>query len=558
MDPKDHTDRERLHWADQIAREVLDRVEHDEALKAIVKDKGYIVYDEKTPSGKIHIGSGRGWIIHDVIAKALRKIGLKGRFVLSSDDIDPFDKMNSDLPKEFEQYIGLPFMAIPSPVEGYKSYADYYFKDVTDRFADFGIDAELESTGQRYIDGDFDWAIKKALDNNDKIKAIYERFYGSAPDKLFFNPICEKCGKIGTTRAVSWDPDAETIVYRCEENLVKWARGCGHEGTRSPFKGGGKLPWKVEWAAKWPVVGVVCEYAGKDHFTKGGSRDISVAIADEVFDFLPPYPSTRKRSGRGYEFFNIGGKKMSTSKGTGISFSDSPDYAPAEILRYLLVATRPHAVIDFDPVGKNDLVLLFERFDRTERIYFGAETLENKHERQKHARIYELSHIGEIPSALPPQISFANAAVVIQVALGDVDWAIEKLQATDQVPGKLTGEQRAYLNHRLLFAKKWVTESAPDHYKFEVQNSVPSALSIGESEKNALLAVTALLRKAPITEEELHNGFFSICQELDLPTKDFFKAAYSVLIAKERGPKLAPFIVALGQDRVADLFEKAG
>ena len=46
------------------------------------KEKGYIVYDEKTPSGKIHIGSGRSWIIHDVIAKAMRNIGLKAKFIL--------------------------------------------------------------------------------------------------------------------------------------------------------------------------------------------------------------------------------------------------------------------------------------------------------------------------------------------------------------------------------------------------------------------------------------------------------------------------------------------
>ena len=96
-----------LFWADQIAERVREQCEKESKLKAIVKKQGYLVYDEKTPSGKIHVGSGRGWVIHDVIAKAMRDAGMKGYFVLSSDDTDPFDKMNKDLPAGYEKYLGV-------------------------------------------------------------------------------------------------------------------------------------------------------------------------------------------------------------------------------------------------------------------------------------------------------------------------------------------------------------------------------------------------------------------------------------------------------------------
>ena len=78
-----------LHWADAVAEEVIARVERNPQLKAVVEKNGFFVYDEKTPSGNIHIGSGRGWIIHDIIAKALREKGVNARFVLSSDDLLP-------------------------------------------------------------------------------------------------------------------------------------------------------------------------------------------------------------------------------------------------------------------------------------------------------------------------------------------------------------------------------------------------------------------------------------------------------------------------------------
>ena len=48
-----------VFWADQIADEAIKRVEGNELLKGLVKKRGYIVMDEKTPSGTIHIGSGR-------------------------------------------------------------------------------------------------------------------------------------------------------------------------------------------------------------------------------------------------------------------------------------------------------------------------------------------------------------------------------------------------------------------------------------------------------------------------------------------------------------------
>ena len=52
--------KEWVYWTDKVTQEVKKRVENSPILKKTVKERGYIVYDEKTPSGKIHIGSARG------------------------------------------------------------------------------------------------------------------------------------------------------------------------------------------------------------------------------------------------------------------------------------------------------------------------------------------------------------------------------------------------------------------------------------------------------------------------------------------------------------------
>ena len=585
-----------MFWADQTAREIIERVENTPSLKKQVKQHGYIVYDEKTPSGKIHIGSGRGWVIHDAIAKALRDQGVKARFILSSDDIDPFDRMNSDLPAEFERYLGAPFRDIPSPVKGYENFGQYYFLQCVEKFEEFGIQAEIESTGDAYDSGLFNDTIRTALNNIPKIKAIYEDINKKDYNKFPFNPICEKCGKIGTTKAYSWDAEKELVKYKCEPAYVDWATGCGHEGEISPFDGNGKFPWKVEWAAKWPTKKVIYEVAGKDHFTKGGSRDVAIRICDQVFNYPIPLPSkvsvveeidvksekdkksdeskgritadtTKKiyEPGKAYEFFNIGGKKMSTSKGQGIAFSEVTDILPAYIVRYLLIRSRPHTVVDFDPFNRNDLILLFDRYDKTERIYFNAdkeeENIDDKERKQQH-RIYELSHVGKIPDKFPIQVPLTYASNVIQVGK-DEEGAIALLKRSGHLPENISGIDRHYLMQRFTDAKNWLERFATDEYKFivreEINDEVKKQLDelLNEKQRKVLHLLAKDLRSTRWAELDLHNHFWKVCEQEKLDVKEFFAAAYSVLINKMRGPKLANFVLTIGQEKVAQLFESA-
>jgi lysyl-tRNA synthetase, class I len=544
------------HWADQIAEEAIERVKNDKLLQEVVKKNGYFVYDEKTPSGKIHIGSGRGWVIHDVIAKALRDKGVDARFVLSSDDMDPLDKPSKELTdEENKKYIGIPFRYIPSPVEGYSSFGDHFFRQVTDKFEEFGIEAEFESTGEEYEKGTFNRTIKIALDNADKVQKVFADVYGeevAAASKLPFNVRCPGCGKISTTLAIDWDKNKEELYFECRDDVVEWAKGCGNKGWISPYSGNGKFPWKVEWAAKWPSKGVIVETAGKDHFTKGGSRTVANRISVDVFNYPPPYPSKGYYTGPGYEFFTVGGKKMSTSKGRGIGFADSTDFAPAQMLRYLLVRTRPNAVIDFDPYGTNDLILLYERYDKAERVYFGKEDLGEK-ENIKQKRIYELSHVGPIPKRMPPQIGLVHAATLVQI-FDDNDKIIYNLKETGHVYEDATKEEIEYVKDRLRFARKWIDEFADEQHRFSLQHKVAD-IELTDKQKQALHLLAEKLKKGKWTEQALFNEFYTIARdEAEIEPGEFFKAAYLVLLNKERGPKLAPFLLA-SREKAVKLFE---
>ncbi|MBR9692693.1 lysine--tRNA ligase [Candidatus Woesearchaeota archaeon] len=537
-----------------MAEEIIARTEANPELKKLVDKHGYYAYDEKTPSGEIHIGSARGWVIHDILAKCLRNQGKKAKFVLSSDDMDPFDKPIKEKP-EWNKYLGVPFRNMPNPEGGKGTWAEYYFSQSTNRFPEWGIDAELESTGEEYEKGVFNAAIKTALDNTDKIAAIFERIYEKPYDKLPFNPICEKCGKIGTTVATAWNKEKELVSYECRKDAVKWAEGCGHKGEMKPYDGKGKLPWKVEWPAKWVSKGVIVETAGKDHFTKKGSRTVGIAISDEVFDYEPPYPSTRKREGPGYEFINVGGRKMSTSKGMGHGFSAMSDHVPPQILRFLMVTYKPYSVIDFDPTRGNDLLLLYDRYDTAERIYFGAEESKRAEELK---RVYELSHVGPIPKKLPPQIGLRHAAVIVQIAKNDKE-GIKLLQREGSLPPKLNKEQEHYLATRFAGARQWLAEFAPESDKFKIQETVSENVkkTLSKEQKEAIALLAAKLKEKEYEEKELFNEFYIICEQAGIKNTEFFKGVYLTLLTKERGPKLANLILSIGQKRVSQLLSQA-
>ena len=217
-----------------------------------------------------------------------------------------------------------------------------------------------------YPTGAMDPYIRLALDRAALVREIYRRVANvQHPDT--WHPVavvCPNCGKVGTTIVTDWD--GEKVFFECRADLVTWAHGCGTSGWVSPFGGAAKLPWNLEWAAQWSLFGVTIEPGGKDLSTAGGSRDRSDAIAREVFEREPPLNVP-------YEFLNLGGKKMSSSKGVGAAAHTIAEVIPPEQLRFLFLRPRPNQAIEFDPDGTDAVPRLFDEFDKFAAATAGRE-----------------------------------------------------------------------------------------------------------------------------------------------------------------------------------------
>ncbi|HEX2221817.1 MAG TPA: lysine--tRNA ligase [Candidatus Limnocylindria bacterium] len=527
-----------MFWADELAARV---------------HGPQVVNDSKTPSGTVHVGSLRGPITVDAIARALRDRGIPTQLLYGVDDLDPMDAQALLTPDAVDRYMGVPLADVPDPAgECHASYARHFAGVFIETFAGLGVRPDRYYwMSELYRSGEMDAYVRRALDRAGVVREIYRRVANVRhPDD--WHPlmvICERCGKIGTTIVVDWD--GERVRYECRPDLREWARGCGMEGRVSPFGGRAKLPYNVDWAAKWSHFGVTIEPCGKDLATAGGSRDRSDAIAREVFEREPPINLP-------YEFLNIGGRKMSTSKGTGAAAHRVAEVLPAEQLRLLFLRPRPSQAIEFDPDGTDAIPRLFDESDRLAAATAGREV---RGELPAAAdRIFALSQVaaqGDPATAAaayrPP---FAHLALLLQVPGVDV---AERVAAEKGAP--LSDAEAALLEERLRAARLWLDAYAPERARLVVhRDALPAAAARLDDEQRALLAdLAARLEEAEWTGEAIQGAIFDAARAAGMQAGRAFSALYLAFLGQPSGPRAGWLLASLERGFVrARLRESAG
>ena len=510
-----------MFWANKVAKEIIKSGKY----------QPFWVDDMFTPSGFAHTGSLRGPLVHDLVFRALQAEGVSVKSTYVFNDFDPIDGLPPELADKFSPYLGYPLRLAPSPKEGYKSFGEYFTVDFQKVLRSLGVAAEFLSSWDMYHEGKFNGVIREALDNSEKIQDIYQKVSGSKKREkgwLPFQVTCEKCQKLGTTRVHGWN--GKTVRYTCEQSMVTWAKGCGYTGEMSPFDGNGKLPWKVDWAAHWKVMGVTVEGAGKDHSSAGGSRDIAKALCEEVFHIPNPYNLP-------YEFFLIGGKKMSSSKGLGLKARDLTKLIPAEIGRFLFTRTDYRQAIEFDPVETMAIPDLFDEYDRCWNAYITGfdENLSSA---------YVMSQIDKLPpkkSVFLPR--FRDVANYLQLT------NVDPVQKFTEIKGeKLLPAELAILQEREKYAKVWLENFAPSDIVYSVNKDIPKETAdLNAAQKEYLSEVALLLEKKDWQAEELQQELYQLSKKKNIPVKEAFAAIYLSLIGKTHGPKAAWFL--LDQDK---------
>ena len=515
---------ESMHWADQAARRIISE-KGDK--------KSYVCASGITPSGIVHIGNFREIITVDLVTRALRDLGKEVRFIYSWDDYDTFRKVPEGIPgKELlKSSLRKPIVDIPDPFGKEKSYARHFEMQIEKALPKLGINPEFIYQSTQYRKCIYSAEIRKAIEKASEIREILDK-YREEPLPKEWLPVS------------IFDPDTKTdevSEIRHEGSFkISYTDKNNNRKTFDFSKDGRcKLLWRVDWPMRWAYEKVDFEPGGKDHSTEGGSYTTAKDIAKEIYGREAPIYIM-------YDFITIKGMpgKISSSRGNVVTVDEALEIYEPSVLRYLFAGTRPDTefAISFDL----DVIKIYEDFDRVERIYYGNEKIGEKEER-KQERIYEFSCPGKPSEKMPLQPGFRHLTTILQIYSLDEKKTMQHLK--DSIKNA-NDEQR--LAMRLRCARNWLEKYTPDEMKFEVAEK-PAKLTDMEAR---MLSKLAQGMKEGMSEEELSSLVYATIKDNKASSADFFKACYRAIINKEKGPKLVPFILAIGIGKIKNILGK--
>ena len=514
-----------VHWADINADK-------------IIREKGdketYVCASGITPSGTVHIGNFREIISVDLVVKALRDKGKNARFIYSWDDYDVFRKVPVNMPEQelLKEYLRKPITLVPDTRGNYSSYAEANEKELEALLPVVGVEPEYIYQAARYRASKYARGIRTALEHRDTIRRLLnEHRTKPLPDDWWPVSVFSNFTDRDNTTVLGWDGEWG-VTYRCEDT--------GKEETVDLRETSAvKLPWRIDWPMRWKEEGVDFEPAGKDHHSEGGSFDTAEKIVNEVYGGEAPVSFQ-------YDFIRIKGRggKISSSTGEVISLKDVLEIYTPEIVRYMFAGTRPNTefAISFDL----DVLKIYEDYDKCERIYFGVQQV-NEKKKAKENRIYELSQINGIPSEMPYQVPLRHLCNLLQIHGGDIDAVIGLFDDIKE-------EQKDRLKARAGCAWNWITRYSPEDFRFSLRSDSDPVPDLNKKELKALSLLSAEVEKlSGHTERSLGEAIYSIAEESELEPKDLFTTVYKVLIGKEKGPRLAGFMMIVGKEKLQSI-----
>ncbi len=503
-----------MHWADNFAEEVIKRNKEE-----------FIVESGITPSGIVHVGNAREIFTQYFVYESLKKLGKKARFLYIWDDFDRFRKVPKGVDKKFEAYIGMPVSKVPDPWGCHESYADHFKSKLVEELKKLKVDAEFISATELYEKCTFAENIKIALEKNEKIKEILNKFRKEPleEDWLPIRVYCEKCLK-----------DTTKLKYLGNYEL-KYTCDCGHE-NKIDFREKGivKLKWRVDWPSRWQYYGVDFESSGKDHKSYGGSWDTAVLISKEIFNYEPPI-------GPMYEHIFLKGQKgkMSSSEGNVATLSDLLEIFELAIVRFLYTQRINKAIfVPFDM----DVYNIYNEFDKIEKIYYAMEKGTEEDRRR-----YELVRM-ENYKKCPQRISFSELTFLVQF-LPKENFSEKISEILEQRDVKMSEKDLELAELRAEKVRNWIEKYAPEDVKIKLSTE---KIPLSEAEKEIIKEISSVLKK-DLSTEDLQHELFRISKKHG---KAIFKISYKILIGKPQGPKLAYLIDAIGRKKVIERFKE--
>ncbi len=511
------------YWLDQFVVSVL--AEHPSG--EILVSSGI------SPSASYHIGHFREALTADAIAWALRREGRVAKHVHVVDDFDPLRKRYHFLPETFESFVGWPICLVPDPFDCHSSYAQHYSAEFKEAAARMGVEMEVvHSYEDFYLNGRMAPYIERSIERLEVIKRVFaDVSHREVANDWVPLQILSDNNSFTEWRFEKLEPATRTLVYRDAQ---------GEVGSMKYDDGRVKLNWRLDWPARWALLGVDVEPYGKEHATKGGSYDTGAEFVDKVFEAKAPTPLP-------YDTVNMVGdtKKMSSSLGNLVTPGQALEIMPPEILRFFILRSLPKRVVYFDPgLGLYNLV---DEYAKLEAAVDGGLHPEFEQAYRVAAATGEQKVISSVP--------FNHLVSVYQTAQGDVavvKTVLERGGYHDQV-----AQEWPVIERELAFVARWLTTYAPDSVKFEVQAELPHVALSDEQRQFVTTLAETIATESDLNGQGMHDAIYAASLSANLKPAQAFTTLYQLILGQDKGPKAGFFLSSLDRPWLLERLQSA-
>ncbi len=506
-------------WPFEEARKLVER------FKDKPPEKGYVLFETGYgPSGLPHIGTFMEVFRTTLIRHAFQQISdIPTRLMAVSDDMDGLRKVPDNIPNQemVREHLGKPLIDIPDPFGEKQSYGAYMNAKLCSFLDHYGFDYEFVSSAENYKKGVYDKKLLEALKQYDKIMDLMLPTLGEERQQTYspFLPISPKTGKVLQVPITKRDVAKGTITFNDEDGTE----------TTVPVTGGHcKLQWKPDFGMRWAALGVDFEMYGKDH-------QPSAPLYNKICRVLGGNPPEQFV----YELFlDEEGKKISKSKGNGISMEQWLRYANPESLSYYMFLTPTRAKrLYFDIIPKSV----------DEYYTFAGKLKEQKPEEQVENPAWHI-HSGKVDEIKLP-VSFGLMLNLVSASNShdkNVMWGFITQYRNDLTPqnspelDKMVGYAINYYDDFIKPTKKF--RAPTDKERAALEDLVKTLESLPEHSKG----------------EEIQNQIYTIGKNHNFENlRDWFQALYETLLGQSQGPRFGSFVELYGVSKTVQLIKKA-